>query len=74
MNYFGDSDFAGELETRKTTSGGVKCTEDNVVKTWSSTQSVIALSSGEAEMYAINLTATQSVSGKNLIQDLGINI
>ena len=61
INGFGDSDFAGEVSTRKSTSGGMTCIGDHVVKSWSSTQSVIALSTGEAELYALNKTAAQSL-------------
>ena len=43
-NAFGDSDFAGEIDTRKSTSGGLVCMGDHVIKAWSSTQTVIALS------------------------------
>ena len=46
INAFGDSDFAGEVDTRKSTSGGLVCLGDHVVKAWSSTQTVIALSTG----------------------------
>eukprot|EP00972_Heterocapsa_arctica_P098882 14591264-Heterocapsa_arctica.AAC.1 len=45
-----DTDFAGCLETRKSTSGGVLMHGSHCVRIWSRTQSVIALSSGEAEL------------------------
>lgn len=54
INANGDSDFAAEVVTRKSTSGGLVCFGDHVVKTWSSSQSIIALSTGEAELYALN--------------------
>ena len=57
INMYGDSDFAGNIETRKSTSGGIMCLGVHPIKTWSSTQSVIALSSGEAERHAINKAA-----------------
>ena len=43
-----DSDWAGSTD-RKSTSGGVVMWGTHLVKSWSSTQSVVALSSGEAE-------------------------
>ena len=46
LNCFVDSDFAGCKRTRRSTNGGP-------LKTWSSNQAVIALSSGEAELYAM---------------------
>ena len=48
-----DSDLAGCARTRKTTSGGVIMHGSHLVKSWSITQAVIALSSGEAEYYAM---------------------
>ena len=44
-----DTDHAGCGVTRKSTSGGALMLRNHLIKTWSSTQSVIALSSGEAE-------------------------
>ena len=49
----GDSDHAGCLRTRKSTSGGVVRWGTHVLKWWSKTQPTIALSSGEAELAAI---------------------
>ena len=45
-----------------------------MVKSWSSTQSVIALSTGEAELYAINKTAAQAMGLQSLLQDMGIEL
>ena len=47
-----DSDWGGNREDRKSTSGGVIFLGGHCVKTWSSTQGAIALSSAEAEFYA----------------------
>ena len=44
-----DSDWAGCQRTRKSTSGGIVMFGSHTVKSWSTTQQVIALSSGEAE-------------------------
>ena len=74
INAFGDSDFAGEIESRKSTSGGLACLGDHVVKSWSSTQTIIALSTGEAELYAINNTATTSLGLQSLLTDLGVQM
>ena len=74
LNCFGDSDFAGEIDTRKSTSGGLMCLGDHPIKTWSSTQSVVALSTGEAEMYAINKTAATGMGGNAMLNDLGVNL
>ena len=49
LDCYCDSDWAGCLRTRKSTSGGVLTWGGSVLKSWSTTQSTIALSSGEAE-------------------------
>ena len=46
----------------------------NVIKTWSSTQAVVALSSGEAEYYGLVKSGAQSLGMKAVLQDLGIHI
>ena len=50
INCYGDCDFASEVETRKSTSGGLMMLGDHPVKIWSSTKTVIALSTGEADV------------------------
>ena len=35
---------------------GLVCMADHIIKAWSNTQTVIALSTGEAELYALNKT------------------
>ena len=47
-----DSDWAGCSQTRKSTNGGCIMVGDVCLKAWSTTQRVVALSSGEAEYYA----------------------
>ena len=49
----GDSDHAGCMRTRKSTSGGVIRWGRHILKWWSKTQPTIALSSAEAELAAI---------------------
>ena len=44
----------------------------HVLKAWSITQNVIALSSGEAEFYAMVKTASQSLGMQAMMHDLGI--
>lgn len=46
-----DTDHAVCTEARKSTTGGASMFGGHVIKHWSSTQSLIALSSGEAEYY-----------------------
>ena len=53
MMLFADSDWAGCRKTRKSTSGGAIMIGGHCIKVWSHTQGPIALSSAEAEYYAI---------------------
>ena len=69
-----DTDFAGCLTTRKSTSGGIVKIGDHCLKTWSSNQAVIALSSGEAEFYGIVKGATQAMGVAGILKDLGVNL
>ena len=47
-----DSDYARCKKTRKSTSGGITMFGTHPIKSWATTQGVIALSSGEAEYYS----------------------
>ncbi len=53
LDVYVDSDYAGCPRTRKSTSGGVAMLGAHLIKSWSSTQKSLSLSSGEAELYAI---------------------
>jgi len=68
-----DSDWAGCTRTRKSTSGGMVVLGLHCVKTWSSTQSTIALSSGEAEFYALIEGASRSLGIQSLMDDMGFD-
>ena len=57
-----DSNWAGDRQSRKSTSGGTLSMGGHVVKTWSRNQSVIALSYAEADLYAA-VKCTQELIG-----------
>ncbi len=67
-----DSDWAGCRETRKSTNGGSMIVSGACLKTWSSTQAVLALSSGEAEYYAALKGASLALGMRSIAGDLGI--
>ena len=56
-----DSDWAGCSQTRKSTNGGCIMVGDVCLKAWSTTQNVVALSSGEAEYYAAIMGASEGL-------------
>lgn len=49
LTIWADSDYAGCARTRKCTRGGIAMFGVHCIKGWSTTQGVVALSSGEAE-------------------------
>eukprot|EP00972_Heterocapsa_arctica_P110419 16256349-Heterocapsa_arctica.AAC.1 len=67
-------DFAGCLEARKSTSGGVLLHGSRCIQTRSTTQSVIALFSGEAELYGIVKGASAALGFQSIANDLGTKL
>ncbi len=74
IDIFTDTDWAGCPRTRKSTSGGCVILGSHAVKSWSSTQSSIALSSGEAEFNGVVRGAGVGLGYQSLLRDLGIDI
>ena len=66
-----DSDWAGDNTNRKSTSGGIAFMGAHCLKSWSTNQTIVALSSGEAELYAINKVAGNALGIKSLLKDMG---
>lgn len=71
LHVYVDSDCAGCRRTRKSTSGGCMVLNGNCLKTWSTTQAVRALSSGEAEYYAGLKGAIMALGFLSMAADLG---
>jgi hypothetical protein len=72
LDTFVDSDWAGCTGTRKSTSAGFMVLGKHLVKSWSTTQSTIALSSGEAEFYALVEGASRALGVEALMDDMGM--
>ena len=72
LHVYVDSDHAGCLKTRKSTSGGVLSYGGAVVKAYSKTQPNIALTVGEGEFVAMSKAATEAVGLRSLLKDLGV--
>ena len=68
----GDSDHAGCLRTRKSTSGGMVRWGTHVLKWWSKTQPTLALSSGEAELAAIVKSTSEGLGVQATMEEFGI--
>ena len=74
LDVFVDTDFAGCIQTRRSTSGGCAKLEQHLLKHWSTTQKVLALSSGEAELPGILKGASEDLGLRSLALDLGITM
>jgi hypothetical protein len=69
-----DSDFAGCIRTRKSTSGFACFLGAHLLKTYSKTQSVIATSTGEAEFYAVVSAVSTAIGLQSLLADLMVTV
>ena len=68
---FTDSDWAGCVKTARSTSGGIVAVGDHVLKTYSRQQKVVALSSAEAELYAMVTASAETLAMIAYARDLG---
>ena len=71
---YSDSDWAGYVRTRKSTQGGACMLGGCCIKSWSSTQSLIATSSAEAEYYGIVKAASVGLGIQATLADLGFKV
>ena len=74
LDIFSDSDWAGDKTTRRSTSGGMAVLAGGLLKSWSSTQGTVAMSSGEAEYYAMVKAAAEGLGIQALAKDLGLQL
>ena len=74
VDVYTDTDWAGCPKTRKSTSGGVVMLGKHTIKHWSSTQSSVTLSSGEAEFNGVIRGAGQGLGYQALLQDFGVEL
>ena len=74
LSGFSDSDWAGCRRTAKSTSGGVIMRGGHCLKSWSSTQKNITLSSGEAELVAAVKMSTEVLAIIQMAQEWGMTL
>ena len=72
MQGFADADWAGERPETKSTSGGLLTWESSLLRSWSSTQNTIALSSAESKLSAMSKCAQHALHLKSMCEDFGI--
>jgi hypothetical protein len=71
LRAFSDSDFAGCVASRLSTSGGAALLGTHLLKHWASTQKKITLSSGEAELGAVVKSFSEVLGLQSVALDLG---
>ena len=69
-----DADFAGCGKTRKSTSGGAVFFGSSPLRSYSSNQAVIALSTGESEFYGMLKGCSQAMGLRSLFADIGVEV
>ena len=74
LTVYTDADHAGCLRTRKSTSGGVVVWNKALLKAWSRTQTLIALSSGESELAAVTKAAAEALGIQSVLSDFGRSV
>jgi hypothetical protein len=74
LRAFTDSDFAGCIDGRLSTSGGAALLGTHLLKHWASTQRKITLSSGEAELGAVVRGFSEVLGLRSVARDLGVEV
>lgn len=71
---YADSDYAGDKDTRRSTTGYVFTLNGTAISWSSKTQSIVAQSSSEAEINALNEGSREAKFLRNLIKDIDPNL
>ena len=71
LHALADADWAGDRQTRKSVSGRMTLLGKHLIKAWTKQQSIVATSTAEAELYAGNRPATESMGVQAFANDLG---
>ena len=69
-----DSDWARDKSTRKSVSAGNIRYGQHLLRSWSTDETVIAMSSGEGELYAACMAAQQAIRTENMARELGLHL
>ena len=74
VKVFTDSDWAGCRKTRRSTSGGAIQLGGHTLRTWATTQPTVAMSSAEAEYYAMVEGATRGIGLRTMLSEMGVEV
>ena len=73
VSVYTGSNWAGCLKTRKSTSGACLFNGNHLIRSYAKTQATIALSSGEAELYATVMASSEGLGLRAMMLDFGID-
>ena len=71
IDVYVDANWAGCRRTRKSTSGGCAMIGSHCIKAWSKTQSIIAKSSAESELYGVIKGSSEALGLATMARDFG---
>ena len=74
LKVFADADYAGDISTRKSTSGFLFKMGSSPVSWYSKLQQVVATSTAESEYYSVSTCAKQCLWYMNLLNELNYNM
>ena len=74
VNTYTNADWVGCRETRKSTAGGDIRLGNHTIKSWSKTQTLIALSSGMSELYATLKASAETLGIISMLNDYGVKV
>ena len=70
LDVWTDSDWAGDVETRKSCSGGSLQLGTSTIHHWSKLQANVALSSGEAELNSAVMGISEAIGLRELLREI----
>ena len=71
ITVYSDANWASDASDRRSTSGGVIQHGSHYLKSWSKTQSLVALSSAESELYGLVKASSEALGFQSTIRDMG---
>ena len=74
IDAFSDSDWGGDVVSRRSTSGGCIMRGGHLLMHWSRTQQVISLSSAEAELHALCKCTSEGLGVANMAKELMMSL
>jgi len=74
LTIFSDANYAGDKKSRKSTSGGCIMIGGHLIKSWSKSQTTVALSSAESELYACIKASCEGLGMLSMMKDYGFTM